>query len=100
MSITASQPSQHRSCPGITDSLCSRCLSDSGRDPLHYFRFLGYLAGHLYFAINYDGRGHENTVLGELLHVLNIQNFRVHTLLLYYVLNQVVELVAFGSAYT
>ena len=75
-------------------------ISDSGRDPLHYFRFLGYLAGHLYFPINYDGRGHENTVLCELLQVLNIQHFRFHTLLLYYVLNQVVQLVAFGSACT
>jgi len=73
-------------------------ISDSGRDPLHYFRFLGDFSGHLYFPINYDSRGHENTVLGKLLQVLNIQHFRVHTLLLYYVLNQVVELVAFGSA--
>jgi hypothetical protein len=77
-----------------------RSPPDSGREPLHYFRFLGYLAGHLYFPINYNSRSHENTVLGELFHVLNIQHFRVHTLLLYYVLNQVVELVAFGSACT
>ena len=75
-------------------------ISDSGREPLHYFRFLGDLAGHLYFTINYDSRGHEDTVLGELLHVLDIQHFRVQTLLFYYVLNQVVELVAFGSACT
>ena len=75
-------------------------ISDSGRQPLHYFRFLGYLAGHFYFPINYDGRGHEDTVLRELLHVLNIQHFRVQTLLLHYVLNQVVQLVAFGSACT
>jgi hypothetical protein len=81
----------------VAGSARHRCLCDSGREPLRYFRFLGDLASHLHLAIDDEGRRHEHAVLAELLDVLNIQDFSIQTLLLYYVLNQVVELVAFGS---
>jgi hypothetical protein len=73
---------------------------DSGREPFQYFRFLGYLAGHFNLGVYYYGRRHENTVLGEFFDVLDIRHFRIQTIFLNYVLNQVVEFVAFGSAYT
>ncbi len=71
--------------------------SDSVRQPFRDFRFLWRFSGRLDFAIYYDGRRHEDTILGQYLDIFNIHRFRVQTLLLHYVLNQVVELVAFGS---
>ncbi len=73
---------------------------NSVRQPLGDLRFLWDLSGHFYFAIDYYSGGHEDAILGDLLYVLNIFRFCVQPLLLYYVLNQVVEVVAFGSACT
>ncbi len=72
--------------------------TNSVRQPLGDLRFLWDFSGYLYFAIDYYSRGHEDAILDELLYVLNIFRFRVKPLLLYYVLNQVVEFVALGSA--
>jgi hypothetical protein len=73
---------------------------DSGREPFQYFRFLGNLARHFNLTIYHYGRRHEDTVLAEFLDVLDVRHFRIQTVFLNYVLNQVVEFVAFGSAYT
>lgn len=74
-------------------------MRNSGREPFQYFRLLGDLAGHLDLAIDYDGRRHEDTVLAEDFDILDLHHFRIQTMLLDYVLNQVVEFVAFCSAY-
>ena len=62
----------------------------SRRDPFQYFRFLRDLAGYLNFTIHYEGRRHKDTIFGELLDVLDIHHFRIQTIFLNHVLNQVV----------
>lgn len=57
---------------------------------MQYFRLLRRLAGHLHLAIDNEGGSHKYTIFGELLDVLDIHHFRIQTIFLNHVLNQVV----------